>query len=230
MNPSPITHDQIVQILSQHPLHPTILFEEEPSPEQPTLTLLLREKPNGGTETIFYPGFFLIPPNEQHKFLNKVLECLDELYTSPSRAMMRMAQNLLQMENNVNQNKPEIDLSLFDESNSHPLGMESPAAPLPSLEDLLRENQKQLKEAVDSFKELQNENPNKVLIARNFNIHKNMALEILESFIGLSLDRLSPELVTQMANYAILSIREMVDFHHQLISMVQRDSAEQDQA
>lgn len=232
MNPSPITHNQIVRILSQHPLHPTILFEEEPSPEQPTLTLLLREKSDGGTEAIFYPGFFLIPPNEQHKFLNKVLECLDELYTNPSRAMMRMAQNLLQMESNVNQNKPEIDLSLFGDAHhddSHPLGVESPAAPLPSLEDLLRENQKQLKEAVDSFKELQSKDPNKVLLARNFGIHKNMALEILESFIGLSLDRLSPELVTQMANYAVLCIREMVDLHHQLINLIQKDSIEQDQ-
>lgn len=231
---SPLTRNQIIRLLSQHPLNPKILFKEKPSPMHPTLMFDLREKPDGGAEAIFYPTFFRMPPEDQHKFLNKALEHLDELYqlscTNPSKAMMLMAQNLLQMENSMSD--PKIDPSFFDDDHdddSHPLGVESPAAPLPSLEDLLRENHQQLKEAVDSFKELQNEDPDKVLLARNFNIHKDMAMEILESFVGLSLSRLSPELVTQMTNRAVLCIREMAEFHHQLISLVQQDLIEQDQ-
>jgi len=230
MSLSPVTHNQIIQIFSQHPLHPTILFEEEPAPEQPTLMLLLREKSNGEVEAIFYPGFFQIPPVEQHKFLNKALKQLDELYQKWS--MVQMAQNLLQMEHNVDtKTKPEIDPSLFDahHDDSNPLGVESPAAPLPSLEDLLRENQQQFKEAVDSLRELQSKDPNKVLLMRNFNIHKNMALEILESFIGLSLDRLSSEVVSQVTEHAVHYIRKMAYFHYQLINLAQQDQAEQDQ-
>lgn len=226
---SPLTRNQIIRLLSQHPLNPKISFKEKPSPVHPTLMFDLREKPDGGAETIIYPTFFLMPPEDQHKFLNKALEHLDELYqlscTNPSKAMMLMAQNLLQMENSM-VNAPKIDPFVFDDDHdddSHPLGVESPAAPLPALEDLLRENHQQLKEAVDSFKELQNEDPDKVLLARNFNIHKDIAMEILESFVGLSLSRLSPELVTQMTNRAVLCIREMADFHHQLNSLVQQD-------
>lgn len=234
---SPLTRDQIIQLFSKHPINPKVLFKEKPSPEHPTLMFDLREKPDGGAEAIFYPSFFRMPPEDQHRFLNKALEHLDELYqlycTNPSKAMMLMAKNLLQREHNVDtKTKPEIDPSLFDDAHhddSHPLGVESPAAPLPSLEDLLRENQQQFKEAVDSLRELQSKDPNKVLLARNFNIHKNMALEILESFIGLSLDRLSSEVVSQVTEHAVHYVRKMAYFHHQLISLAQQDQAEQDQ-
>lgn len=231
---SPLTRDQIIRLFSQHPLNPKILFKDKPSPTHPTLIFDLREKPDGGAEAIFYPSFFRMPPEDQHRFLNKALEHLDELYqlycNLPSKAMMLMAKNLRQMENNMsqNQNKPEIDSSLFDESDSNPLGVESPAAPLPSLEDLLRENQQQFKEAVDSLRELQSKDPNRVLLARNFNIHKNMALEILESFIGLSLDRLSSEVVSQVTEHAVHHVRKMAYFHYQLISLAQQDQTEQD--
>lgn len=231
---SPLTRDYIIQLFSKHPINPKVLFKEKPSPEHPALMFDLREKPDGGAEAIFYPNFFRMPPEDQHRFLNKALEHLDELYqlscTVPSKAMMLMAQNLLQMEHNVDtKTKPEIDLSLFDESDSNPLGMESPAAPLPSLEDLFRENQQQLQEAMDSLKELQSKDPNRVLLARNFNIHKNMALEILESFIGLSLDRLSSEIVSQVTEHAVHHVRKMAYFHYQLINLAQQNQAEQDQ-
>src|SRR5690606_8530315 len=102
---SPLTRNQIIRLLSQHPLNPKIIFKEKPSPVHPTLMFDLREKPDGGAEAIFYPSFFHMPPEDQHKFLNKALEHLDELYqlycTNPSKAMMLMAKNLLQMENNV---------------------------------------------------------------------------------------------------------------------------------
>lgn len=232
---SPLTRNQIIQLFSKHPINPKVLFKEKPSSEHPTLIFDLREKPDGGAEAIFYPSFFRMPPEDQHRFLNKALEHLDELYqlycTLPSKAMILMAQNLLQTENNVSQNKPKIDPSLFDDAHhddSHPLGMESPAAPLPSLEDLFRENQQQLKETMDSLKELQSKDPNRVLLARNFNIHKNMALEILESFIGLSLDRLSSEVVSQVTEHAVHHVRKMAYFHYQLISLAQQDQTEQD--
>jgi|SRR5690606_14068297 len=223
MSPS-LTRDQIIRLLSQHPVNPKVLFKEEPPSDYPASVMDLREKPDGGVEAIFYPGFFRIPSVEQQEFLTMALKYLDKLYQKS--AMVRMAKNLLQMESNMNiKDKPEIDPSIFDDDHhddSHSLGMESPAAPLPSLEDFLRENQ-QLKELVDSFKKLQNENPDKVLLIRNFNIYKEAAMQILESFVGLSLSRISPELVTQLTNQAILCIQEMVDFHHQLINLTQRE-------
>lgn len=228
----PLTRDQIIRLLSQHPVNPKVLFKEEPPSDYPASVMDLREKPDGVVEAIFYPGFFHIPSKEQREFLTMALKYLDKLFQK--LAMVRMAKNLLQMESNMNdKDKPEIDPSIFDDDHhdddhhddSHSLGMESPAAPLPSLEDFLRENQ-QFKELVDSLKKLQNENPDKVLLIRNFNIYKEAAMQILESFVGLSLSRISPELVTQLTNQAILCIQEMVDFHHQLINLTQR---EQDQ-
>src|SRR5690606_38399373 len=182
----PLTRNQIIRLLSGHPTNPKVLFEEEPSPEYPASVMDLREKPNGEVEAIFDPGFFHIPSKEQREFLTMALKYLDKLFQKS--AMVRMAKNLLQMESNMNtKDKPEIDPSIFDNDHhdddhhddSHSLGMESPAAPLPSLEDFLRENQ-QLKELVDSFKKLQNENPDKVLLIRNFNIYKEAAMQILE--------------------------------------------------
>jgi len=217
-----LTRNQIIRLLSQHPVNPKVSFKETPSSEYPASVMDLREKPDGEVEAIFYPGFFRISSVEQREFLTMALKYFDRLFQK--LAMVRMAKNLLQMENNMDvKDKPEIDPSIFDDNHhddSHSLGMESPAVPLPSLEDFLRENQDQLLEMI---KKLQNEDPNKVLLIRNFNIYKEAAMQILESFVGLPLSRISPELITQLTNHAILCIQEMVDFHHQLTNLIQRE-------
>src|SRR5690606_22776322 len=105
---SPFTYNQIIYLLSQHPMNPRVLFEEEPSPVHPSLVINLCERPDGEVEAIFYPGFFHIPAEEQNKFLKMALEHLDELYllsyTDSARNLMRMAQNLLQMEHAMGSN------------------------------------------------------------------------------------------------------------------------------